>query len=382
MTVRERTADEHKHKLLTGQVAILTMIARDAPAVETIEAIIGLAERLEPGVLAGVMVLDRAEYLLEMAVFPSMPRTFIESLVGIRLGFPHASTCVHGRGQGCVPCSEDRSGAPQFAAEWLQLCADHGIRSCHSQSVRSIEGTPLGTFTLCFRQPRERDDFDCDLIATCVKLMELTLERRRILQRQELVVGELQHRVKNVFASVAALAHFSFEGNLDISTFRRAFQGRLNALTDAHALLLAEAGADLALLLMKVLEPYAVDRRIEIDGPPIRLAANAASSLSMAAHELATNAAKYGALSNLDGRISVVWNVAAQPDGETMFTLHWIESGGPRVEPPNRRGFGVRAIERLLAHDIAGQVHLNFVPEGLRCAIRAPFNERLGRSLP
>jgi two-component sensor histidine kinase len=369
MTVREGSASERGYKLLTGQVAILTMIARDAPVAETIEAIIELAERLETGALAGVTMLDEAGCLLEVVVFPSMPRAFVEALVGARLD----------SAQGVAACLEDLSSVPSFATEWLRLCTIHGIGSSYSQSVRSIEGAPLGAFMLCFQQQRECDDFGSDLIAACVKLMALTLERRRIRERQDLVVGELQHRVKNVFASVAALAHFSFEGNLDIATFRRAFQGRLNALTDAHALLLAEAGADLALLLLKVLEPYGVERRIEIDGPPIRLAANAASSLSMAAHELATNAAKYGALSNLHGRISIAWTVVAQPDGEAMFMLQWVESGGPRVEPPNRRGFGVRAIERLLAHDIEGQVQLSFMPGGLRCAIRAPFSDRLGR---
>jgi len=94
-------------------------------------------------------------------------------------------------------------------------------------------------------------------------------------------------------------------------------------------------------------------------------------------YELATNAAKYGALSVEEGRLEIRWNVTVQKDAR-MFSLQWSESGGPEVKPPTRRGFGARAVERMLATTIEGQVHLAFDAEGLRCVIDAPFSRNLG----
>jgi two-component system, chemotaxis family, CheB/CheR fusion protein len=213
-------------------------------------------------------------------------------------------------------------------------------------------------------------------MAVCAKLVEMTLERRRTRERRELMLGELQHRVRNVFASVGALAHFSAENTADISEFSTAFRGRLNALDIAHSLMFDSSGAELSTVLKGVLEPYG--ERYEIAGPRIILAPEAASSLSMAFHELATNAAKYGSFSNEVGKLSIVWDVTPFSD-EELFTLRWIEEGGPKVSLPSRRGFGGRAIEKLLASDIEGRIRLDFAPEGLRCEITAPLGNKLGR---
>ena len=98
----------------------------------------------------------------------------------------------------------------------------------------------------------------------------------------------------------------------------------------------------------------------------------------MAAHELATNAAKYGALSIPSGKLSIKWDIRTAPGEGQAFTLNWTETGGPKVQPPTRRGFGVQAIEKLLAQDIDGKATLAFAPEGLSCSIEAPFTEKLG----
>jgi two-component sensor histidine kinase len=114
---------------------------------------------------------------------------------------------------------------------------------------------------LCFREPRARHTFDQTLIATCAKLVELALERRRVRRRRELMIGELEHRIKNLFSSIGALVHVSFQNASDITGVRAALEGRIKALAKAQSLMLTEGGADLALLLKQMLEPYGAAER-------------------------------------------------------------------------------------------------------------------------
>lgn len=371
--------DRDRH-LLTGKIAVLTMIARDAPTNDALEAVVRLAETLEPTAVAGVTVVDRAERSLEMAVFPSVHHAFADAIAGVPLGPPHVGTCAQALYRGETVTSTDLKNDPRFAKEWRDLCADHGIGACRSQPVRSATGAPLGTFMLCFPEAREHTGFDEQMIAVCAELVELILERRRARERQDLLIGELHHRTSNLFASVGALAQVTLDGSRDLASFGAVFEGRLNALATAHSLMFEEDRTDLGLLLRRVLEPYGDEQRISIDGPLVTLSPSAASGFAMAAHELATNAAKYGPLSGGEGRLSVAWDISTGPDDASEFSLVWQESGGPPVSRPTRRGYGVRAIERMLAHEIEGRVHLDFMPSGLRCVIAAPCGQSLHRA--
>jgi two-component sensor histidine kinase len=340
-----------------------------------------LAEALAPAAVAGITIVDRVGHSIESAVFPSLDRAFADALAGIPLRPPHVATCAQALYWGEPVTSNDLSHDPRFAEEWLQLCAEHGIRSCHSQPIRSAEGATLGTFTLCYREPRAPDRFDRKLIDTCAELVGLILARRRIQERHELIVGELEHRIKNVLSTVGALAHVSFTEGVALSDSRAAFDGRLVALANAQSMMLAVDGMDLERLLIRMLKPYAGER-IEIAGPLLRLTPEATSSLGMAIHELATNAVKYGALSTDHGRVKVHWDVALDPLGQSDLTLRWVESDGPPVKPALSRGFGMRAVERLLANAIEGQAKFDFAADGLRCTITAPLGGKLGHAAP
>jgi len=176
--------------------------------------------------------------------------------------------------------------------------------------------------------------------------------------------------------------------------FHADFQTRLLALATAHDLLTREhwEGAPLTRLVETALAPHAgttgsteapvsAAPRVSANGPPVRLAPETALALAMAMHELATNAAKHGALSVPAGRVAVDWRVEAPPDGTTdasdgTLLLEWSEHGGPPVSgPPTRRGFGSRLIERGLPVQLGrgGAVSLEFAPSGLRCHLRAPL---------
>lgn len=194
-------------------------------------------------------------------------------------------------------------------------------------------------------------------------------------RRQKLLVDELNHRVKNTLATVQSIAIQTLRSHPDQAGFARAFQSSLLALSHTHDLLTRNhwEKAELAAILAHEAAPYG-SNRLALEGPEVSLGPRAALALGMAAHELATNAAKYGALSVADGVVEVRWRVAEGPDGRRLV-LDWIESGGPPVTPPTRKGFGGRLIELSVRHDLAGQVANDFAPDGLRVHIDVPLPE-------
>ncbi|GLS30945.1 HWE histidine kinase [Mesorhizobium albiziae] len=132
-------------------------------------------------------------------------------------------------------------------------------------------------------------------------------------------------------------------------------------------------GADLADIVSDTVRPHAGgENRFRIEGPGIRLSPNAALAISMALHELGTNAVKYGALSTDHGHVVLVWHIEGA-DADRRLVLHWEESGGPPVAEPKRKGFGSRLIERALAAELGGDVRVEYAPSGLVCTIVAPL---------
>ncbi len=197
-------------------------------------------------------------------------------------------------------------------------------------------------------------------------------ERKRAESRQDLLINELNHRVKNTLATVQALARQSFRTGTTDGASSQAFEVRLLALSRANDLLTRRnwAGASLGEIVDQALAPYAETGtdRVEVTGLDIVLPPNMSVSLALALGELCTNAAKYGALSTPTGRVSINWSVDAQA---SQLRLTWTERGGPTVRIPERRGFGSRLIERLLAQDLNGRVRLAFDPEGVTCTVEA-----------
>jgi len=189
-------------------------------------------------------------------------------------------------------------------------------------------------------------------------------------QQQKLLVDELNHRVKNTLAIVQSLATQSFRSAASLEAARDTLNARLLTLASAHNLLTQNAWetADLAATIRAAVEATtgADVGRIAIHGPVATLQPQAAMSVAMIIHELSTNAIKYGALSNEKGRVDVSWRSAPVQNGMEI-ALEWVESGGPQIRPPERRGFGTRLIERGIASDLQSEVEMQFRPDGLRC---------------
>lgn len=200
--------------------------------------------------------------------------------------------------------------------------------------------------------------------------LDLT-ERRQDEKRIRLMMRELTHRSKNLLAVIQAMARKTASLSTDIDGFVVDFSARLRAMAAAHDLLVSQSwnGADLGELLRasvaQTIAPTA--EQVLMQGPSLMLAPDTAQNLSLAFHELATNASKYGALAADEGRLTVTW---AQSAGEVHIS--WRESGGPPVVPPDRRGFGRVLLERLVGATLNGTVTLDFRPEGLACDIVFP----------
>ncbi|WP_454761788.1 sensor histidine kinase [Caulobacter segnis] len=190
-------------------------------------------------------------------------------------------------------------------------------------------------------------------------------------QRQRLLMDELNHRVKNTLATVQAIAQQTLRGAAAPETFAAAFEARLLALSQTHNALTDSqwAGAGLKQILVQELGPYGTER-IRIDGPDVHLPARVALSLGMVFHELATNAAKYGALSTGGGRLLLDWTLPGS--GDTL-RFAWRETGGPPASIPERKGFGSRLIERSITGELRGAIAADYSADGLAVRFDVPL---------
>ena len=200
---------------------------------------------------------------------------------------------------------------------------------------------------------------------------DVTGEVRAEAHRQ-LLVNELNHRVKNTLATIQSIASQSLRNaGVDLAV-RGAFEGRLMAIAATHNVLTDEnwSAASLRQIIDGSVTPYRANPgQLTISGQDLMVSPKPAVVLALAFHELAINALKYGALSSADGHVDIGWSVAS---GDRL-DITWTEQGGPTVRPPERRGFGSRIVELALPNELGGEVDIDYRPEGLRCRIHAPL---------
>lgn len=196
-------------------------------------------------------------------------------------------------------------------------------------------------------------------------------------QNAAMLIDELNHRVKNTLATVQSIVTQAVRNASEPQIIRESIETRLAALARSHELLAREKwdGAGLRDLVREALAPFSVTEgraeRFTIEGENIRLSPKAALALGIAFNELATNAVKYGAFSNVAGTISVSWTIESRK-GDRWLCLYWREKNGPPVTPPTRKGFGSRVIEQGLAHELQGKVQLSYPTDGVICEIHIP----------
>ena len=236
------------------------------------------------------------------------------------------------------------------------------------RDVEAVAERPDGS-RICFMPyPTPLRDDSGQLIGAVNMLVDIT-SRKQAEQRMMLLTREVDHRSNNLLAVVQAMLHLTRAETAD--GFRRAFQGRLSALANVQRLFSMSrwTGASIRTIIEEELRPYGAGdaTRISIAGDDIRLPAALAQAIAVAIHELATNAAKYGALSEPSGRIVVHWTVE-RPD---KISLLWREADGPPVVEPGKRGFGVSAIDGMVTF-LQGSIRREWRPEGLVCELSFP----------
>lgn len=202
-------------------------------------------------------------------------------------------------------------------------------------------------------------------------------ERKQAEARQQLLLRELNHRVKNTLALVRALIRRTAQGSASVADFLESIDGRLQAMSAAHAVLSANwwRGVSLLELTRVILDPHLRDGRVELDIDDVPLPPDLASSLSLVLHELASNALKYGALSGLAGQVHVTgrFQERAKGDGPArQLTVVWQEEGGPPLRPPSRQGFGTRLLTQLISYQHGGDVAMDWAESGLTCRFTIP----------
>jgi PAS domain S-box-containing protein len=199
-------------------------------------------------------------------------------------------------------------------------------------------------------------------------------ERKELEDHKNTLISELDHRVKNVLAIVSTVASRTQETSSSMAEFVCALDGRIKSMATTHELLSFRRwqGIPLADLVGRELAPYATASNTRIGGKEVVLSAEASQTLAMVFHELATNAAKFGALSAGTGQVSVRWSFRRNGHAESWLCIDWEESGGPKVVPPVRSGFGTSVVRELVPYELGGSVDLVHPPEGVRCELQIP----------
>ena len=264
--------------------------------------------------------------------------------------------------------------------------------------LETSEGVPLGTLCVLDDEVRGLTEPQKFALLTLARQVMALLELRRALAQRDraiaardraehgsaLLTRELHHRVKNTLAVVQAVASSSGRSATNVARFQSALSGRIAALAKTHAVISDHPmqAASLHSLLTSELSGYQTrEDRITLVGPEVSITSEAAIPLGLALHELTANSARFGALSVPSGGVAVSWETT-QRDDQGLLVLRWVEHGGPRVEPPEREGFGTRMLGRVLRTQLGAQVTSDFHPDGFRIQLVLPLQATLAEPPP
>jgi two-component sensor histidine kinase len=270
-----------------------------------------------------------------------------------------------------------------------QLLIEHGVRSMVNVVIRS-DREAWGVLEMDAREHRDFTGDDiaflqnfANLLAAAIDRLQTAAELKQAADRTSILLGELQHRVRNMLLNVQALARRTVKASTSLEDFAQAFDARLQALGRTHDLLTRGVAISVRLedVLRQELKAHGAEhgRRVLFFGPDVRLKPKAAQALGLAFHELATNASKYGAFRHEDAELRVSWQ-AVESEGEHDLLISWRERGVPIQHPPERRGFGSETLERSLPYMLGGEATVTFHDDGVECRIRFPHPTLGGES--
>lgn len=316
-------------------------------------------------------------------------RQFIKAATGLA-GAEAASVlpfCRQTVRQGSFLQISDTAADPRFS-DHPAVTATDAIRFYAGAVLRTPGGYPIGTICVLDTVPRTLNDHQVRSLQLLARQAMAQIEMRKLIaerdasiedlreaNRRRLVLAhELSHRMKNTLAVVQSIVGQTFRISSSLEEARTAISARLAALARAQDLLIGSVSAStpVADAIASALVPHRESTdRIGVSGPVAYLNQQQTLGLTLAIHELATNAWKYGALASPDGRVDIVWALGQ----ERQFTFHWLESGGPPASAPARRGFGSRLLERVVAGYFSGSAQLTFAPAGAEFRMRGTLDK-------
>jgi two-component sensor histidine kinase len=372
-------------RLLESERLLLTRVARGGKLDEVLRDIVLAVEKASSTeMLASILILSEDGRHLEEGAAPSLPADYNAKIHGIAIG-PRAGSCGTAAFRGEPVFVSDIAGDPLWA-DFRELAGRHGLAACWSVPIRGADGKVLGTFANYYRVPKSPTPRDIEAIAMMAQTTAIAIERhRRDAERDKeeeqrvLLMRELNHRVKNLFALTNAIVTMSARTAGSPKEMAEAVRGRLTALARAHDLVrpaLVDAPDKEAVcfrvILQDILQPYRqaeMPGRIRLEGEEIAIRAQAITNLALVLHELATNAAKYGALSVVEGHVTVRWRIV-----DADLELCWEEEGGPAVERPARSGFGAILTQKSVEGQFGGTMQYDWNPDGLKVTLRLPLS--------
>ena len=298
-------------------------------------------------------------------------RGWREGLIGVA----HESTGRHSHGgyalaSGGPVVVTDLKSETRFDAPALLL--EHGINSGVSVPIAGRDGRAYGVLGAHTARRRRFGEYDVAFLSAIATMIAGAIQRRQADQRHELMIRELRHRSGNLFAQLLALFSQTARNSRNLPELITKYEARVLALANAHRLI-TEGGwrsTSIADLLRVLLAPYL--ERVTLTGPEVYLEPDPSFALSSAVHELATNASKYGSLSDASGRLEVTWTVNRTERGLAL-DLHWSERGGPVPKRVRKSGFGSRLIEMVIQRQLSGEVERTFGPKGLDAQLILPL---------
>lgn len=265
-----------------------------------------------------------------------------------------------------IDLCDDIVGTREYAG--LRQC---GIRAAQSTPLVSRNGTIIGMITNHWTKPHLPSERSLAMVDVLARQAADLIDRHRHEERIVMLAREAEHRSKNLLASVQAVVRLTKADTPE--ELKEAISGRVNALNNVHRLFVQSnwKGADLGTLIREELAPYCKreDLCADMNGPDILLEPNVAQTISVTFHELATNAAKYGALSVPGGRVSIDWRRT-----DTGLLIKWKEQGGPLVREPTKRGFGTRVMDSMIRGQSRGAIDFDWRVEGLACEFSLPLS--------
>jgi signal transduction histidine kinase/CheY-like chemotaxis protein len=345
-----------------GGLCVRTGVAADQCLNETLDAAIALT-----GAAKGTLQLfDKDSNALTIAAQRGFERPVLEFFKYVR---DEAAASASAMRSGQLVIVEDIMASDIFAGHAAQkVVADAGVRAIVCMPLLSSDGDVLGMISTHFAKPHRPSEREVHFLDVLARQTADYLERNRSVELQTILLRELQHRSSNLLSVIQAIAHSSLAGDRSLPEARTAFEARLQALARANRQLTRSShmGADLGEIVRMELAPFAGQAKVE--GPDVTLGPQHAQNFSLAVHELATNAAKYGALSLKAGRVEVSWNVVNE-GGSRMLLFRWAEHHGPPVTPPSRQGFGTSLLKTVFP-----DISLDYAIAGFGCEINTPIS--------